>query len=616
MEELIQVTGPDGSASSTDAPGMTGAAKAVSVVSMTFFWGVVLWTGGSEILSPPAVVQLVGQEAAAAREAKEKRDFWDGSLARSFETNFRLGGNVRRKVGPYWSLAMLKIGDVISSEVIIGKDQWLFLRDRVTLKASNTDQGKVIFPNFMGALNRSLAAHGTTLVALPLLRKGVACEERLPDGLDPDPQLDRDIIDNLAALGIRTVDVFDKWRSMAPDDVYKIQDTHWALKARAEVVKELARTVPEIPRDEEGVWHTFGGSRLNGGNLNYIGISPRHPIAKLTSATSEKDINLFPDSFALGLKDGTWPSRMLLVGTSFSAGFQFREVLAAFLRAGVDDASEFGQPILGSLKTALETRFDKLPEFLLVEFPLYQAAKTTRVLDPLNEAVGTVLVELNGDLEYDRAPQHLMAEPESGKRSGGEMYWSYAPGALISSGDGVLLLELEFEGESPSEWMLSMGGARVPISVPAGRVRRVLPLIEGPVVADRLTLLPRNTEASSAQFGANVVMDVSLERARPALGTGGENGTWGYQGQLSVARFDAVAVQWTDDIDMPLGVTVTGVDAQGAPAEQSWTMTEPASSRFALFTVGAFVGGEITEIQVIGVAGDVQVSIAPKPRAE
>ncbi len=609
MEELIKVSGTDEAALRAS----TGA-KAASFLSMTVVLGVILWTGGSEIFMPPTRPILMGQEAAADKAAKNNRSFWDGSLARSFETNFRLRGHVRRKFGPYWSMAMLKLGDVTSSELILGKDEWLFLRGRVRLQPEMTAEGRVVFPNIMGALSRTLAAHGTTLVNLPLLRKGVACEERLPDGLDPDVGLDREIIDSLKARGVLTVDIFDKWRSMEPHDVYKIQDTHWARPARIEVIKELARTVPEIPQQEVGAWHTYGEDKFNAGLLNFLGIAIQHPVAAQARAVPEKGIKLFPLSFAAELEAGTYPSRILHVGTSFSAGFQFRDLLAALLRVGVDDASEFGQPILSSLQAALEDRFDHLPEFMLAEFPLYQAAKMTRLTPFANEFGGVVFGRLNERLEFSAVPEELIEPPTSNTSSDGLIAWSYRKGSLVSSGDGVLLLELEFNGPEPSEWALSMGGARWPISVPAGSQRRVLPLVDGPVVGDFVTLLPKGILPSSQPVNVRVVADVDLGAARSMSGALGAAATWESSETLSVERFDALTVRWSEKTAAPLDVIAIGVDAKGAPAEQRWTTPESPGSRFGVFTLGAFIGGEVTSVRVGGVAGEVQVSVASKPK--
>lgn len=618
MEELIVTAENAGEGRGHRSGNLVRGASAVLALAA------LAWTGAVEVFAPPEEAQLVGDERAEAEAAAMDVRFRDGGLARSIETRFRLRGSVRRQVGPWWALAMLHLGDVDGQKLVVGRDGWLFLRDRALMEPAAAASGAEVLGGLFGALQRSLGRHESRLVVLPLPRKAAVCAGQLPAGLDPHASADRVVAGRLARHGVATPDLFDAWCSLEPRDVYLFRDSHWARAARSTAARALR---PLIPGSASGaVAGSLSGPRegplsgmvLHADLLTFMGIPEEHPAFAAAGATQEGAISIGGGPMPHGSTDGpagdAAPSA-LLVGSSFSARFHFQGTLEAELGVRVEDASEAGRLPFHCLAQALVGREAAVPPLVIAEFPIHQAAFVRRTSNAILQPAAAVLVHLNESLEFTPIGRDFLAEGVVAKRALNLPCWGYRAGSLLSSGDGVLLVEFRFSGESASTWFAASGGARFPIAVAAGDSRVVLPILEAEDFLGNLSLTPTNEAALSTEFTAQIVTDLALEDASPLAGVLTQDvegaARWAFEGEVRVEAHGALVVEWSKASSARWGLELIGTDAAGEPVLRRWEVDRKGPRRWGAFGLGPFEGGTLDEVCVTGFSGDLTVSLAP-----
>ncbi len=591
---------------------MRRPAAALSAVTVAAL-GVLLWTGGVEVLDPPAALTLQGRERAEAEAASGDHGFWDGGLARSIETRFRLRGRVRRQWAPLWSLAMLRLGDVPGSDVVVGRDGWLFLRERVEMSAAAAAEGEVILSNLYAALRRSLRAHGTELVVMPLPRKAAVCAEQLPVGLDPTAAIDASVLARFRGVGLATVDVMADWQSMECTDVYQRLDSHWALPARAAAVRAVARTIPDLPLGGVTAEHRMEPGAIRADTLGFAGVPRNHWVAPWAGAEPEPVVALVPNDLVEAFDGQRVPVSLLVVGSSFCANRGVRELLVSELGLAVADASQDGRLPLVALAAALEAWEGPLPPWVLSEFPMHQVGLVKRTSGAVMSAATAAFEFANRDLPVVPVGAERIGAAVVRPKKLNEPIWGYRAGSLLSSGDGVLSVEFEVTGDAPSTWYVASGGARFPLEAPAGSKRWVLPITEAADPLGNFSITPTNEGALTSSFEARIVTDVDLGAVQPLPGerpTGSRRWTSG--AGFEAHAFDALVLEWTDACADPFVLVVTGATATGEPAELRWSLRRKGPRRFAIFGLGPLEGGRVDEVRVEGAGAGLGVSVASR----
>lgn len=574
-------------------------------------------TGAVEALMPPGAPELVGQERRDAKEMREQQSFWDGSLARSQETKFRLHGRVRRWLGPYWAAAMLRLNDAPTEELIVGRDGWLFLRERVHLPDRPWDGRGQHLANLLGLVSRSLASRGTELICLPVPRKSSACQDHLPVGKDCNPSFDAAVVRALTGVGVTTVDVGPVWEGHPSDDLYIKHDSHWAWPARRMSAEALKRKVPKLPQGDTAYSLSEGAERACSDGLSFAGVGQGHPANALFDPAREPRLSLLPEGSEAEIDGGKLGSDVLLVGTSFSELFQFRAHLCEVLQAPVEDASELGRMPLLSLERALITRsVDSFPAYVITEFPVHHAASIHRSSVPTVRAALGIARQLNFAGRSQGLPAELFCQGAIDAPGLRAPVLSFPPGSLLSSGDGILGIRWEFDGAKDSKWIYSTAGAEVTIGAKKGQRARTFPVLEGGSEGGYYASLTPATRASlGTTVRATVVTDADLSSGFEFTGSRSKDGVWSATPVHEVARQDSLALSWDEATTGPVEIIATGEDRGAHAVEKTWRFPEAHQVRFAILTLGPFEGGHLDEVKLKGAGRGAKGVIAQQVRA-
>ncbi|QDV09840.1 hypothetical protein Poly30_54000 [Planctomycetes bacterium Poly30] len=587
-----------------------GRKRWVAALTVIVSLGVLSGTGAVEVLMPPSKRMLIGEEKEQAERAARDTSWWDGSRARSIETDFRLRGRVRREVAPYWGLFMLALGDVPSRALVVGKNGHLFYRERIARDPSKETDGARLLAKVFGAIDRCLAARGSKLIVVPLPRKVVADQAMLPKGLEFWPEYDRFVIDTFKSSGIRTVDLLPRWTAPGAESIYLRHDSHWARAGVVTFADEVAHQVPDLPRNTATIEYVDGPPNMTIGVLTHAGILPRHPSHEWANPQVEPAFFLLPPGREQRIDSGKEPAEILLAGSSFCDGFFARAILAYQLQAPVIDASLRGRLPVYSLSEGIRVREpDQLPRFLIAEFPIHQAEAIRPGAESTMRACFTILnhlyrADISRPLPADLFPGAAKETPRLNRP-----LIHYPPGTLLSSGDGILAIRVDFESEAMTQWRLSCSGMSLSIRVPPGRHTRILPVFESDDPAGSFWLAPVNEPALGAGVTATVVTDVGLSSLRPLALTSPETSIHRHSGPTYLHRHDALLLQWEEPTKGPFVVEASGRDFEGKKAARRWSFERSEGARAAAFTLGHLALGHLDLVTVTGPEGPVTLHL-------
>ncbi|QDV09839.1 hypothetical protein Poly30_53990 [Planctomycetes bacterium Poly30] len=578
------------------------------------FLAVIIATGAAEVIFPPPRVVLLGQEKRDFDEAAKQKDFWDGSLAQSLETDFRLQGRVRRLLAPYWSALMLNLGDTPDDELIVGKDGWLFLRARVELRPARMDRGRELLANLYSLVRRSFASENVEFLCVPIPRKASICAEKLPDGIDGDMAYDRSVVEAFEARGIHTIDLIPHLETLPAHGRYLRHDTHWALPARLETAEQIKRQAPELPRGEfaEGFSHTYGADHFPSGLLAFAGIDLRHPAKEYFQGAPDRELKLVPAGAEEKIDAHEIPSDVLYVGSSFSAGFWMRAILCEALQSAVVDGSEFGQQPLYSLHKRLTSeRRTWTPRYVVSEVPIYQAVDVTRLTTPTTRSALGIAMLMNYAERVQEIPDGYFDAPKTRTPAVGSPLVQHMQGTLLSSGDGVLGLGLVFDGESRSRWQFSTSGTAIELAARKGQLERVLPICETtPGIAGFAWLSPLSKESLGTSVKTRIVTTADLAGGWKFRGETRGDRAWEATPRRAIAACDSLALRWDEFVSGSIEVRATGTDRAGIAVERVWSFPDASHARFLIVTLGLFEGGILERIDLTGGGTHVEGTIA------
>ncbi|QDV08958.1 hypothetical protein Poly30_45140 [Planctomycetes bacterium Poly30] len=580
------------------------------------FLAVLVCTGAAEVLFAPEPLQLVGQERRDQLAAESDLELWDGSLARAVETDFRLRGRVRRWLAPYWAAAMLKLGDTPNRDVIVGKDSWLFLRERVVLDPEQRLTGHEHLANLYGLVRRSLAANGSELICVPLPRKASTCVERLPDGIDPGLDYDPLVVRALRRRGVTTVDVAPAWIELTPEETYLPFDSHWAFPARLAYVKAIRSQATSLPTNTSPIEIRELDERTYQSSLRFAGVDRGHPANDWFEVVSSPALELLPPGLEQQIDSREIGSEILHVGTSFSALFWVRALLAQELQARVEDASQPGQmPLISLQNTILPRSPDSIPPFVISEFPIHQAPMISRGSGPTIRAVLGMARQSNYLERASEVLDDYLAAPHVGKPRVGQPLLSYGAGSILSSGDGIVGIRFDFDGEEDSRWDFVTSGVDIEIGANRGVRSRAFPIVEGGAPDFHVALRPKNEASFGTSVRAHVVTDADLAKGVRFEGEDHVPGRWTATPNLGIAALDALALTWDEFTSGAVQLIAQGTDANGEPAEARWEFPGARRVRFLIVTLGPFEGGRLERLELVGAGPGARGVVAGQIRA-
>lgn len=615
MEELVQV-----------GPKATRAARWCASITVAVALAILTTTGALELALPPSKLRLIGDEAERSKAAAANLTWRDGSRARQIETDFGLRGRVRREVAPYWAALMLMLKDVPSGRLVIGKDGYLFYRDRIELDPATRDRGTAIFANLTSALSRSLMARGTKLIAAPIPRKAVTCAETLPAKLETHASYDASVVRALKDRGVATLDLLPAWTAGDGARFYLPHDSHWSRAGVESFAAELARQFPDLPRSEGSFPLIEGPVNETIGSLAHAGVLPRHPAYELVTTRNERMVFLDPPKRQGQLNKDEERSRISLAGSSFCQGFFAQALLAHELQAGVADFSLKGRPPFASLYAAITTReAGALPEFAIAEFPIHQIAT-------VDAGSATVLQAATGMMEHAEPAGRLQALGsdlfpwrKENDVAAGKPWVQFAGGSLLSSGDGVLRVRVRAEGDSPSRWRVASSGLTLSFRLRPGESERTLPLIEAERLDGVLWVAPLDEAAVQLAREGKASVDVMAEgrwdEGQALPGSNAPDATaWTLAGDpVPVAPLDCLVARW-DAVDAraSLEVAIEGRRLDGSAFQRRWTFPRAGGARVLCISLGALAGGSLDRVRLSGPEGmtpeglpGLQVRLAP-----
>lgn len=566
-------------------------------------------TGLVDRIFPAKNVRLIGAEARDLERSRRERNFADGSLARWIEKEVATRSRTREAVAPWLAAVMLRFGGSAPSNLIAGEDGWLFLRNRVRLSAEALDDGPVFGARILYAARRRLAGYDCDLRLVPLARKAVASPGKLGRH-DSMSDFDRDVFDELEAANLPTINTYRLWTTAALEQgdahAYCARDSHWTTTGQRIVAEAIAAQFPDIARHDVAT-STRESSGLEAAMLLYAaGIDPRHPAWSLINERKMTRLTLEPQALKDELASPGFRGDVALVGTSFTGGdYDFHDLVVDALGTRVERFAMKGMPFLTTLAAFVKTRgCESLPSVVLYEFPLHQLA-----FSPLgSHAYGALFGALapKATMDYSALPPAISPGIEGGPPE--QLRVHFPQGTAVSSGDGVLCVELDISAPIDTEWVVRTASTELRLVAPKGGGRFVVPVLEGVDWVGEISVLTWGRKAAVATVDARLVLDVdpsSVKRiATSPTKEGGERYDTQVEGLL-VPEQGTLLVNWQrDDEQSPaeLIVDIVGTNASGEPKERRWAFS-PKGSASAALSLRPWTSGQVDSITVHGPRG-------------
>ncbi len=411
-----------------------------------------LWTAGLGVLdgiSPAPIPKVLGEEAAQRAQLRMHASWRDGSAMALADSDLRLRSNLRRWIMPWYAGALLVHLDEGGPDVLVGKDNWLYLTSRLSAGPGPYEPitGSIASGVF-ATIDRRSSALGLETILIPIPRKGVIAEEFLPDGADPWTGFDEDIFADLEERGIPHIPLLDSLRRISPADSWFPYDSHWSYLAQVQAAEMvgLAMGVTRSAKNRPAKIDPKSEFRRFRGNLNYTGLQERSPASPfyLPRETVRNFELLIPGSKKKwrpkALKS---PQEYVLFGTSFSKAGCFVNHLKNVLPMPVHDRTKAATNAIENMSRVLTELQPNQPKTVLLEMPLFQLLPFYEGMHrPIMLPGGT----MGGLLKYP-APRVFPLDAPGHLSSGNDRseVLTIQSGALITSGDGVAELEVRLD---------------------------------------------------------------------------------------------------------------------------------------------------------------------------
>ena len=415
--------------------------------------------GAMDLIVPAPGPALLRHDRTARRRAYWRSSVWDGTLMRVIDRNRQEHSNLRNALVPWYILSLLMPLREGGSGVLVGKDGWLYLRDRITpdVTGHRSDHAPIA-ANVLSAIDRRLAAFGVRALFLPLPRKATITPEFAPAGSDTRPEFERELLGELERRRVPHVNLYREWQGYDGVELWKRRDTHWSGLAKwlalEACVRALGSWVPPAERETRLMPQRIRPAAQ--ALLMTLGIPREHPVMKylppdpmLKPMTVRRTMDRLPPE-----------PRTVLVGTSFTNNSIATDLVAHLTNAGVLNLGQGGRNLGRTLAEALGRGRISPGIDVIVEIPAYQLQRVFKSKDGMS-VIAHSLVQPLADApvpDWDLLPMELevLAEDAAG----------LSAGRLATSSDGIVHVQLS---ERPS------GGEDLMIVVRSGGYESITP---------------------------------------------------------------------------------------------------------------------------------------------
>lgn len=482
------------------------AAAVVASVFATLVFG----TAIVDTAWPVEPKALKGAELQQQRAQRASASIWDGSRARLVEDELRDRSRVRAALLPTYALLKYAYLGEGTSDVLVGRERWLFLENRVHATPLPVRDSAELTANLFCALDRRLTGRGLQLTLIPVPRKAWVARELLPRGVDAQLELDDLLIDGLLARGLRTADLRAAYRERDPSEIYFEADSHWTpvgarlaaeLSVRAagrakEASRRLGTLVSKQAREGRKVYDLLRaiGARSDAQAARFLGFAD-YSVQALTFSGAERRWIEEHDAHAEAAQ----------AGTSFSHQQRFFELLAHFSGEVVKNAAAPAQPFLGTTTRLLRgARTHPDLERVYIEFPIAPTFARFSAGEEayFGPAAGEVFV-----LAPPGQARLIAPLPKAWRKTredtvqllpGRRRPLAQVPaGLFLHDGRGLACVRLRgtLEGGT-AELTLQQAGHRLEVTLQEGAVDVVLPLVSATPTSAPVTLSTRSPRSA------------------------------------------------------------------------------------------------------------------------
>ncbi len=607
MDELIHVPGEGEGGPAPMGKGTRSVAVGLLLLSSL----AIVATIAVDVAFPAPIKNPVGQEARDLRLAERSRSLWDGSAANWAETQLKTRSRVRRSLAPFWSAFLMDHLGTVPRDLVAGEDGWLFLRDRVVPPVSTRARAIHLTGLTSAAMDRRLARLGSELIFMPIPRKAVAVEEKLPRGMKGDVGYEIGLQKALERRGLTAVDVAAIMAKLPAEERYFRRDSHWTFTAANALAITIAQTFPELATREVNIKLREKSIPASAHLLTFAAIDRDHPAADwINQDVVSRPVIKTAKVLAL-LKKRPVDVDVAVVGSSFTRNYYFAELVAASLGRLVYPGGIAATPFGGSL-AYFAGAFKKVdfPKHVLYEFPVHQifgmGTSNRGVVNSL-----TAFFVATSQAGTMPLPADLLGPPTVPEIKGKGVKVLFPMGTLLSTGDGVLQLRIKSSCDASSDWKMrssDMGQAWV---LGEGEHDTLLPVIQTHVNGHALSLEGFGKGKTKPEFEFEVVVDADLNRSvEVPLSSDGGSSLKGAPSAASVGAHDVATVQWAGTPDS-VDVLIRGVTPDGEEREVHGDFGKPVS-RICVMSLTPFEGGTVTSIEVLGATEGVRAFIAPQ----
>ena len=403
-------------------------------------------------------------------------------------------------------------------------------------------------------------------------------------------------------------------RTAAP--LYLRHESHWSRKGSQSFADEIARQIPELPRNDAVIEAFDGPPFRTSGSLSHVGVSMHHPAYQWTTTQNDPSLMLLPLGREGRMDSGVERAEILLAGSSFSAGFFARAVLASTLQTPVADSSLRGQQPLVSMSTGLLAYSPAdTPRFVITEFPVFQAAFAKRQTVGTARACVLSINHLDAQSRAIPLPNEWFPERVDRPSDRRRIMAQLPGGTLLSSGDAALSLRITVEAKTATSWRVLSDGMVLKLQLRPGKHVRMVPFVESNRSTGAFQMEALDADSIAADVTVDVTTDANLAAAVRLHGQAEDDGTWTYVGPTAVESHESIVLRWKEAPDA-LDVRASGTDATGAPFSRKWSFQRVAGSRIAIFSLGALGEAVLENLTIEGGNSTMAVALAPLMRSQ
>jgi hypothetical protein len=568
--------------------------------SAVLFLLVCLVTAGIDTAAP-IEVKLQGGEAIAEAKRAADAKFFDGTAAAHLERQVRKRSRTQAFLGPFATGLFLKLGRLPDSDarsLSLGRDGWIFLKDRSDYPSRLQASAPLSIPRFVRAMDVRLRRAGHRLILAPIPRKAAIAYEML-DGDASELELDQALFKALELSQVDMINILGPMRALKPNDAYIKNDTHWAEGGVQLFVETLRGQFGKLRAGEDVVVEQLSEPVDREADLlKRMRIVRGHPATESLFDLPTRVIHRVepPDMirpFRKQTEFGLATAEVVHVGTSFSGTSTMSARLAAAFQCPILSAVGPGSPALKTLGQWATSYLDAgLAQTVIVEIPLYQVLLLARQHGPM----------MKGTVELFRStPSDAMEEWSELQRSVtiGELRQQpmvLPVGTLLTSGDGAVYVEVELTSSRPSTLRVLTGHISYPVKLEKGTPERiVLPWIEPAGNVGSLQLQPDRLLPPETEVRVRVLADPAAEGVEAIPMNVATASSW--EADLAgkeIGRDDFIDLSWSGG-EGTAAVLLTGKGRDGKPLVRRFACQKMASHRARILCT-PFAGGEVSSV--------------------